>query len=140
MTDTIRINRAAVLTLWAAVVVGFDRSHRPHAGPVRGGQQRLCQGRVARHHRTQARPGARAEQPAGRGRAAVCRIARPARAVVRATKGFRAVSKGKPCNPAQVEKYLASKFGTRLGDARQAMAELAAAFEPGDLNRRGFRL
>jgi hypothetical protein len=60
--------------------------------------------------------------------------------VVRVAEGFRAISKGKPCNPAQVEKYLGSKFGSRLDDARQAMAELAAAYEPGDLNRRGFRL
>ena len=46
--------------------------------------------------------------------------------------------KGKPGNPASVEKYLVSKFGDRLDDAR--VAELAAAHEPGDLNRRGFRL
>ena len=60
--------------------------------------------------------------------------------VVRTPDGLRAVSKGKPGNPASVEKYLASKFGDRLDDVREAMAELAAAHEPGDLNRRGFRL
>jgi hypothetical protein len=50
------------------------------------------------------------------------------------------VNKGKPGNPAQVAKYLAGKFGDRLEDAREAMAVLAAAHEPADLNRRGFRL
>ena len=50
------------------------------------------------------------------------------------------MSKGTPGNPAQIEKYLAGKFGERLEDARAAMAELAAAYEPGDLYRRGFRL
>ena len=50
------------------------------------------------------------------------------------------MSKRKPGNPAQIEKYLAGKFGERLGDARQAMAELAAAYEPADLYRLGFRL
>jgi hypothetical protein len=60
--------------------------------------------------------------------------------VVRSTEGFRAINKGKPCNPAQAEKYLSGKFGARFDNARQAMAELEAAFEPGDLNRRGFRL
>jgi hypothetical protein len=60
--------------------------------------------------------------------------------VVRTPEGLRAVSKGKPGNPASVEKYLASKFGDRLGDARTAMAELAAACEPADLSWRGFRL
>jgi hypothetical protein len=35
---------------------------------------------------------------------------------------------------------LAGKFGDRPEDARAAMAELAAAFEPADLYRRGSRL
>ena len=60
--------------------------------------------------------------------------------VVRTPDGLRAVNKRKPGNPAQVEKYLASKFGERLADARAAMAELAAVCEPEDLYRRGFRL
>jgi len=60
--------------------------------------------------------------------------------VVRTRDGLRAVNKGKPGNPAQIEKYLAGKFGDRLNDATQAMAELAAAYEPADLYRRGFRL
>ena len=35
--------------------------------------------------------------------------------VVRTPDGLRAVNKGKPGNPAQIEKYLAGKFGERLG-------------------------
>jgi hypothetical protein len=54
--------------------------------------------------------------------------------------GLRAVNKGKPCHSAQCEKYLAGKFGEHLEPARIAMAELAAAHGPVDLNRRGFRL
>jgi hypothetical protein len=50
-----------------------------------------------------------------------------------------AVNKGKPGNPAQVEKYLAGKFGERLADARAVMAE-RAVHERADLYRRGFRL
>ena len=60
--------------------------------------------------------------------------------VVRTPEGIRALCKGKPGNPASVEKYLASKFGGHLEEARAAMAELAAAHEPVDLYRRGFRL
>ena len=48
--------------------------------------------------------------------------------VVRTPDGLRAVSKGKPGSPARIE------------EARAAMAELAAAQEPGDLYRHGFRL
>ena len=57
--------------------------------------------------------------------------------VVRTPEGLRALCKGKP---ASVEKYLASEFGGHLEEARAAMAELAAAHEPVDLHRRGFRL
>ena len=60
--------------------------------------------------------------------------------VVRMPEGLRAVNKGKPGNPARIAKYLAGKFGDRLEDATQAMAELAAAYEPVDPYRRGFRL
>jgi hypothetical protein len=59
---------------------------------------------------------------------------------VRTPDELRAISTGKPGNPAQVEKYLAGKFGARRDDARAAMEELAAGQEPGELQRRGFRL
>jgi hypothetical protein len=52
---------------------------------------------------------------------------------VRTPDGLRAVNKGKPGNPRQIEKYLAGKFGNRLDDATQAMAELAAAYGPANL-------
>ena len=51
--------------------------------------------------------------------------------VVRTPDGLRAVSKGKPGNPAQIEKYLAGKFGEHLADARAAMEELAAGMSRG---------
>jgi hypothetical protein len=60
--------------------------------------------------------------------------------VVRTPKGLRAVNKGKPGNPDQIAKYLTGKFGARIEDARRAMADLAAACEPADPYRRGFRL
>src|SRR3954469_16000127 len=60
---------------------------------------------------------------------------------VRTLDGLRAMNKGKKRGkPAQIEKYLAGKFGDRLEDARAATAELAAAYEPVDLYRRGFWL
>ena len=146
MTDAggnIRINRAPVLTLWAAVVaerLGFDRDDRADAGAGRGGPQRLRQGRVAGHRRAPARAGARARRPAGEGERLHVDLLGRAVPVVRTPDGLRAVNKGKPGNPARIEKYLAGKFRDRLADARAAMAELAAACEPADLYRRGFRL
>ena len=60
--------------------------------------------------------------------------------VVRTPDGLRAVSRDRPGNPARIETYLAAKFGDRLDEARRAMAELAAAYEPEELRRHGFRL
>src|SRR4051794_1450672 len=120
----IRINRAPVLTLWAAVA-GLSAHAKgvslgilePRPELVREQSDRLAEGEQLRVDLL--------------GRAVP---------VVRTPEGLRAVNKGKLGNPAQIEKYLAGKFGERLEDARQAMAELAAAHEPADLHRRGFRL
>ena len=66
----IRINRAPVLTLWAAVVaerLGFDRATALTLGQAVAGSSAYAKGVSLGHHRAQTRPGARA---AGRGRAA----------------------------------------------------------------------
>jgi hypothetical protein len=59
---------------------------------------------------------------------------------LRAPEGLRAVDKGKPGDPARIERYLAVRFQGRLEEARRAMAELAASYSPDELHRRGFRL
>lgn len=71
------------------------------------------------------------------------RVDLPGRAVpvVRTPEGhLRALAKGKPADPARVERYLAARFKDRLADARAAMAELAAAHTPQELRQRGFAL
>ena len=55
-------------------------------------------------------------------------------------EGVRAVIKSKPIEPEGVERYLVSKFGDALTDARKAMTELAAAFKPDELAQMGFGL
>ena len=142
-SDRIRINRAPVLTLWAAVVaerLGFDRATALTLGQAVAGLSAYAKGVSARHHRAQARPGARAGDRLGEGEQLHVDLLGRAVPVVRTPDGLRAVSKGKPGNPARIEKYLAAKFGDRLDEARQAMAELAAAYAPTDLYRRGFQL
>ena len=54
--------------------------------------------------------------------------------------GVRAVIKSKPIDPHGVERYLESKFGDALPDARKAMKELASALKPDELAQRGFGL
>jgi hypothetical protein len=52
----------------------------------------------------------------------------------------RAVVKSKPIEPEGVERYLESKFGEALPEARKAMMELANGFEQDELAQRGFGL
>jgi hypothetical protein len=140
-TDTIRINPAPVLTLWAAVVaerLGFDRATALTLGQAVAGSSADASG--VSLGILEPRPGLVREQSdrlAEGDQLHVGLLGRPV-PVVRTSDGLRAVvSGGKPGAPARIEKYLRAKFGARLDDARQAMAELAAAYEPGDLNRRG---
>ena len=146
MTETsapIQINRAPVLTLWAAVVaerLGFDRP--PPSRWARPWRASVPTPRACRSASSSRGPtwcaSAATSSPRVSASMSTCSAVRCRWCGRR--DGLRAVSKGKPGNPAQIEKYLAGKFGERLDDARQAMAELAAAYEPADLYRRGFRL
>ena len=141
--DAIRIDRAPVLTLWAAVVaerLGFDRPTALTLGQAVAGLSAHAKGvalglveprpELVREHGERLAEGERLHVDL-LGRAVP---------VVRTADGIRAVNKGKPGNPGQVERYLAGKFKDRLDEARRAMAELAASLEPDELHRRGFRL
>src|SRR3954452_24272130 len=139
----IRINRAPVLTLWAAVVaerLGFDRATALMLGQAVAGLSAYAKG--VSLGIIEPRPELVREQSERLAEGEELRVDLLGRAVpvVRTPDGLRAVNKGKPGNPAQIKKYLSGKFKDRLDDARAAMAELAAAHEPADLYRRGFRL
>ena len=60
--------------------------------------------------------------------------------VGRTPDGLRAMSKGKPGNPAQIEKYLVGKFGDAIRRGSASDGRAGQAYEPADLYRRGFRL
>ena len=143
MADTIKVNRAPVLTLWAAVVaerLGFDRDTALTLGQAVAGLSAYAKG--VSLGILEPRPELVRERSDRLAEGEQLRVDLLGRAVpvVRTPDGLRAVNKGKAGNPTQIGKYLAGKFGDRLEDARRAMAMLAAAHEPADLNRRGFRL
>ena len=53
---------------------------------------------------------------------------------------MRAVSGGQPIQPESVERYLASKFGDALPEAREAMKELAHSVPPKQLSASAYVL
>ena len=141
--NSIKINRAPVLTLWAAVVaerLGFDRPTALTLGQAVAGLSAYAKG--VSLGIIEPKPDLVREQGERLAEGEQLHVDLLGRAVpvVRTPDGLRAVSKGKPGKPERIETYLAAKFGEHLEPARQAMAELAAAYEPADLHRRGFRL
>ena len=140
----IRVNRAPVLTLWAAVVaerLGFERDEAltlgralaglaAHAKGVRLGIFEPSAPEEVRERRDQLGAGERLD---------VHLMGRTI-PVVRTPEGLRALAKEQPTKPESVERYLAGKFGDALGEVWAAMEMLAASLPPAELARQAFRL
>ena len=143
--DTVTINRAPVLTLWAAVVaerLGFDREEALTLGKSVAGL--TAQSKGQRLGIFTPSPEAVRRQRAEKARAAgVFHVALLGRAVpvLHTDEGLRATGKDqKPVVPASVQKYLVSKFGDALPVARRAMESLAKSQDPEALAEEAFRL
>ena len=139
----IKVNRAPVLTLWAAVVaerLGFERAEALTLGRAVAGLSAHAKGVAlgliepapveVGEQRRRLREGER------------LRVDLLGRAVpvVRTPEGLRALGKDRPITPASVERYLAGKFGAALDEVRAALTDLAAALPPEALGRRAFAL
>ena len=128
--STIRINRAPVLTLWAAAVaerLGHDRNAALTLGHAVAGMNAQSKGR--RLGLLDA-PSPERPAPARGARERLVPLLGRSVPAVRTSRGLRAVSKGSPASPRAVERYLEEKFGAALPDARAAMEALAAAYAP----------
>ncbi|MBB5694107.1 hypothetical protein [Muricoccus pecuniae] len=137
----VRVNRAPVLTLWAAVVA--ERlGHPPDtalslASIVAGTAARAKARRLGiaeeEHDHGKAPPPAKRETVRFLGRDIP--ITHDEDGVVLADAGD-----GRPAPAAPPRAYVAKAFGTRLEEVRAAMRDLALSLEPDELNRVGFHL
>ena len=131
---TIQINRAPVMTLWAAVVaerLGYSHDEALTLGRAVAGMN--AQAKAVRVGlRAPADPGGKAPKRAGREPDHVELLGRHV-PVVKTPNGLRAARDGKPDSPEAVERYLEGKFGESLAAGRSAMAKLAAAFTRDEL-------
>jgi hypothetical protein len=137
----IRVNRAPVLTLWAAVVA--ERLGHPSetalslASAVAGTAARAKARRLGIAEEKDRKKDAAPERPQDTtqllGRK--IRLAHDADGVVLADAGD-----GKPAPAAPVAAYVAKAFGKHLAEVRTAMEALAERIEAQELNRIGFRL
>lgn len=127
---TIRINRAPVLTLWAAVVaecLGFERAEALTLGRAVAGLNAYAKGKALGLF-TPTPPEVKAKRQAMHGKETLMvELLHRAVPAQQTDAGVRALSKGKPINPASVQHYLESKFGAALEDAYEAMRRLATS-------------
>jgi hypothetical protein len=138
----IKVNRAPVLTLWAAVVaerLGHSEAEALTLGKALAGLNAQSKGR---------RLGIYAPHPKAEG-AAAKEVTAPSESVelmgrqipvVRTRQGLRAADKGEAMEPASVRRYLESKFGDQLADVQQAMSDLARSYPPAELASHAFAL
>jgi hypothetical protein len=138
----IKINRAPVLTLWAAVVaerLGYDEETALTLGKAVAGLNAQSKGRklgiYEEKKEEEKEKGKKKEEPVefieilGRGVPAV-----------KTPNGLRAAIKGEPIHAGSVEAYLQKKFGDDLDDARTAMEKLAKAYTPKQLESKAYDL
>lgn len=141
-TTKVEINRAPVLTLWAAVVaeaLGFEPDEALTLGKTLAGLNAQSKGRSLGIYKPSEDKGRDVrKQPEGE-TFWIELLGRPVPAV-NTTEGVRAASKGQPVDPESVRRYLSGKFGADLDDVRAAMEDLAAAFEPGELEKMAYEL
>jgi hypothetical protein len=138
----ILINRAPVLTLWAAVVterLGFDHDEALSLGKAVAGLTAQSKGRRLGIYQPIAKEikKLRAQKRGKFFLIAICGRPVPA---INTPGGVRAVNKDKPVEPDGVDRYLRSKFGDGFDTARKAMRDLAKAIKPELLADNSFRL
>jgi hypothetical protein len=136
------INRAPVLTLWAATVAertGFERDEALSLGKAVAGLTAQSKGRRLGIYKPAAQEIKRA-RARKRGEEFFMEIAGRQVPAVNTEEGVRAVVKDKPIAAQSVERYLESKFAESLGPVREAMRELAKEFRPEELAQNAFQL
>ena len=142
-TLRVSVNRAPVLTLWAAVVaeqLGFSRDEALTMGRVVAGLNAYAKGRSLGIFKPVPEQVKRERKRAVPGMQMNVELLHRAVPVVHTPEGLRALSKDKPVDPDSVQRYLESKFGDALGAVEAAMGTLARSLGPEDLAARAFQL
>jgi len=143
-TKKIKINRAPVLTLWAAVVaerLGYDEETALTLGKAVAGLNAQSKGKKlgiyeekSEDEKKEDKKKERAAKPdfielLGRGIPAV-----------KTPKGLRAAIKGEPIHAESVQTYLEQKFKDDLDDTRPTLKKLAKAYTPKQLESKAYAL
>jgi hypothetical protein len=142
--NKIKINRAPVLTLWAAIVaerLGYNKSESLTLGKAVAGLNAQSKGRRLGIYEEKKDEDTKKEkqkkEPANLQFIELLGRGVPA---VKTSKGLRATIKGEEIDADSVQKYLKQKFGEDLDEARAAMEKLAKAYTPKQLEGEAYGL
>ena len=138
----IKINRAPVLTLWAAVVaarLGYDQDSALTLGKAVAGLNAQSKGRRLGIYEEKKDDEKNKKEPRSANLEFIQLMGRGIPAI-RTARGLRAAIKGEEIDPQSVQKYLEQKFGEDFEDARAAMEHLAKAVSPKKLEVEAFAL
>ena len=144
-SDTIRVNRAPVLTLWAAIVaerLGYPRDTALTIGHALSALNAQSKGKRLGIFHAAAGSAEGVAAPAGEpaaGQRAIDFMGRQL-TLVTTPAGDLAAIKGEIGDPRWVERYLGGKLGDDLPRVRAAMEALAASLPPRELDARAFAL
>lgn len=140
----IKINRAPVLTLWAAVVaerLGYEEATALTLGKAVAGLNAQSKGRKLGIYEDKTGDEKKEEKKkAGPGKTELIELLGRGVPAMKTPRGLRAAIQGKPESAESVETYLRKKFGEDYEEARAAMQKLAKAFAPKQLESKAYGL
>jgi hypothetical protein len=141
---TVTIDRAPVLTLWAAMVaerLGYDHETALTLGKAVAGLNAQSKGRRLGIFEDPKDAEEDKEQKARKpGETSTVSLLHRRVPVIKTDQGVRATVKGELINPAGVKRYLAQKFGEELAKVRAAMEMLAQAYPSDQLAAHAYSL
>jgi hypothetical protein len=139
----IKINRAPVLTLWAAVVaerLGYGEETALTLGKAVAGLNAQSKGKKLGIYEEKSEEEKEKEAKKKPTQTEFIEILGRDVPAIETEKGLRAAEKGKPIHAESVETYLKQKFGEDFEDARKAMEKLAKAYTPKQLAGKAYDL
>jgi hypothetical protein len=140
----VKINRAPVLTLWAAVVaerLGHDHATALTLGKAVVGMNAQAKGRrLGLFHEPHEEAEEKKPNAPREGEEVQVPLLGRSVPAVHTGSGLRALAKGEPINPDSVCRYFTQKFGDSLPDVRAAMEALAKSYRKDTLAKQAYAL
>ena len=141
--SSVMINRAPVLTLWAAVVaemLGFEYDEALTLGRAVAGLNAYSKGVALGLFQPTPKDVREQRQKLRRDEVVSVDLLHRAVPARHTEEGLRALSNDRPISSESVKRYLESKFGDALDEVYEAMKELAKFLTPSELAEKAYTL